>query len=600
MPKSARTRRGTAVETLENRLLFSAVGRVLAHPICIDLGSLGTVAPDALSEITPAEMVQAYGVNQIKFGSVVGDGSGQTIAIVDAYGDPTAVSDLATFNTTYNLPAMDGKNGDPSFTQLDENGGSNLPGSNSGWLLEESLDIEWAHVIAPKANIILYEANSASDADLIQAAVATAAKNPNVTEVSMSWGSNGEFSGETTLDSYFTSTHATFLAATGDGGYPGGYPAYSKNVVAVGGTSLTVDSAGNYSGETAWSGSGGGTSSQESEPTYQVGYQNTLQRTIPDVSMDADPNSGVPVYLNGAWHSFVGGTSLACPMWAGLIAIANQGRVLNGLPVLNSSQALPLLYQSASNYLKSPFQSAPTFHDITSGNNINSNGGFSAGAGYDEVTGLGSPVADLLTQYLAGTKPSLLGNPVINGDNPNGLYTAAGQGTNQGVQRSMVEDVVYTFNEPVTIANANTAFTVVGTGPHPGTAPSTLIATAVPGSDGAQWAVSLTGKPEGTLASIANGEYSITVNPSGVVATDDGTTPLTTGRTDTFYRLFGDINGDKVVNVSDEFQFSKALNAYNPAFDYNGDGVVNLADEFQASKSFSSGGYVGDGFVTTI
>jgi uncharacterized repeat protein (TIGR03803 family) len=206
------------------------------------------------------------------------------------------------------------------------------------------------------------------------------------------------------------------------------------------------------------------------------------------------------------------------------------------------------------------------------------------------------PYAQIIDSSAA---PNLVGNPVINGDNPNGLFNAPGQGSTFGRQRSMVEDIVYTFDEAVSIPDANKAFTIVATGAHPGTVPSTLIATAVAGSAGTQWAVTLSGKAAGVLGSIANGEYSITINPDSVFSAD-GTTPLTAGRTDTFYRLFGDINGDKVVNVADEFQFSKALNVYNPAFDYNGDGTVNLADEFQASKSFSSGGYVGDGFVTTI
>jgi GH25 family lysozyme M1 (1,4-beta-N-acetylmuramidase) len=195
--------------------------------------------------------------------------------------------------------------------------------------------------------------------------------------------------------------------------------------------------------------------------------------------------------------------------------------------------------------------------------------------------------------------PALTGAPVINGDNPNGLYNAPGQ-PSPGAQRSMIEDVVYTFNEPVTIPDANKAFTVALAGQMTGTLPSTLIASAVPGTNNAQWAVSLTGQADGVLASIANGEYSITLNPASVFAAANGTTAMTTGRTDTFYRLFGDINGDEVVNVSDEFQFSKAMTTYTPIFDVNGDGAINLADEFQASKSFSSGGYVGDGFVTTI
>jgi hypothetical protein len=215
------------------------------------------------------------------------------------------------------------------------------------------------------------------------------------------------------------------------------------------------------------------------------------------------------------------------------------------------------------------------------------------------TTPYGTSVTSTADQFTYTMPPALVGVPVINGDNPNGLFNAPGQPL-PGVQRSMVEDVVYTFNEPVTIPDGNAAFAVVGTGPHAGTVPSTLLAAAVAGTNGTQWAVSLTGKAVGTLASIANGEYTITINPTAVFAAADGTTAMATGRMDSFYRLFGDVNGDRVVNVSDEFQFSKALNTYTPIFDVNGDGTVNLADEFQASKSFSSGGYVGDGFVTTI
>jgi uncharacterized repeat protein (TIGR03803 family) len=198
--------------------------------------------------------------------------------------------------------------------------------------------------------------------------------------------------------------------------------------------------------------------------------------------------------------------------------------------------------------------------------------------------------------------PALVGAPVINGDDPHGLFTAAGQPA-PGVQRSMVQDIVYTFNEPVTLSAK--AFTMALAGQMTGTLPSALSVSPVRGTNNTQWAVGLAGRPNGQVsngngvASIANGEYSITINPAYVVAAGTNVT-MAAGETDTFYRLFGDINGDRVVNLADEFQFSKAMNTYNPAFDYNGDGTVNLADEFQASKSFSSGGFVGDGFVTTI
>ncbi len=194
--------------------------------------------------------------------------------------------------------------------------------------------------------------------------------------------------------------------------------------------------------------------------------------------------------------------------------------------------------------------------------------------------------------------PTIVGNPVINGGNPSGLFNAAGQPM-PGVQRSMVEDVVYTFSEPVTIPDANSAFTVAAAGPHPGTALASLSATAVPGSNSMQWAVTLTGAAPSALGSIANGEYSITINPTAVFAASDGVTPLAAGRTDQFYRLFGDINGDETVNAADNLQLKKALTNYNPAFDSNADGAVNAADNLAFKKDLTAG-FFGDGFVPTI
>jgi hypothetical protein len=402
-------RRGllSAIESLEGRVFLSASGfgrgqriRAIAKPDFQLLRPAGAVAdgsPAPYGAVTPFQMRQAYGVNSIKFGSIVGTGAGQTIAIVDAYHDPTAASDLAAFDKYFGLAAP------PSFTQLDQYGGTNYPqdATVGTWGVEESLDVQWAHVMAPQASIILYEANSASDTDLINAAVVTAKNNPNVTVVSMSFG-GGDYSGENADDPIFTSSHVTFLSSTGDTGSPSGYPAYSPNVIAVGGTTLSVTSSGTYQGESGWSGSGGGFSSNESEPAYQRSVQNSGSRSAPDVSIDANPNSGVSVYDsydNGSstpWTA-VGGTSLAAPMWGGLIAIADQGRLVDGQPVLNTisnpaagnkTEALPLLYQAPKS----------DFHDIVSGNN----GGYSATTGYDEVTGIGTPIANLLIPYLAG------------------------------------------------------------------------------------------------------------------------------------------------------------------------------------------------------
>lgn len=427
MRHARRKSRVPSIESLESRVLLNAAlfaarnhARAtleptfqLFHPT--GLSSNGSSSPSG--GISPAQMVQAYGVNAINFGSVTGTGAGQTIALIDAYNDPKAASDLAAFDSYYGLAAP------PSFTQLNQSGGTSLPANASvgGWGLEESLDIEWAHVIAPQAKIILYEASSNSDSDLISAAATTARNNANVTVVSMSFG-GGEDSSETSLDSVFTSSHVTFVASTGDTGSPAGYPSYSPNVIAVGGTTLSVSSSGTWMGETAWSGSGGGTSTVEAEPAYQQSVQTTGSRTTPDVAMDANPGSGVPVYdsydegTSAPWIT-VGGTSLASPMFAGLIAIADQGRVINGLSVLNTksnpaasntTQALPLLYTASQS----------DFHDVTSG----SNGGYSAGPGYDEVTGRGSPIANQLVPYLAGTTPTVTSfsaspDPVASGSN---------------------------------------------------------------------------------------------------------------------------------------------------------------------------------------
>jgi subtilase family serine protease len=202
----------------------------------------------------------------------------------------------------------------------------------------------------------------------------------------MSWGA-GEYSYESSYDSYFAtpSGHAgvTFLASTGDSGAPAEYPAFSPNVVAIGGTTLTLN-GNNYSSESAWARSGGGISQYESQPSYESGKVNGTSssfRTAPDVSMDAGSSVAVLDTYNSGWTT-AAGTSVSTPMWAGLIAIADQGLAINGVGSLKgATQTLPTLYNLPSS----------DFHDITSGNN-----GFAATTGYDLASGLGTPVANLL------------------------------------------------------------------------------------------------------------------------------------------------------------------------------------------------------------
>jgi hypothetical protein len=346
--------------------------------------------------ISPARIRHAYGFDAITFsgGTVTGDGTGTTIAIVDAFDDPTIASDLTKFDATFGLP-------DPVFTKVNQTGGSTPPIADSGWAVEIALDVEWAHAIAPKANILLVEANTSNDFDLYTA-VRFAARQPGVVAVSMSWGGN-EDPTELGNDGNFTTPagHAgvTFLVSSGDSGAPPSYPAASPNVVSVGGTTLSIDSAGNYRGESAWGGSGGGISPYESQPAYQSGVvtQSSTQRTNPDVAYDSDPSTGFPVlatYSEGASAPWVqvGGTSDAAPQWAGLIAIADQGRLLAGEGTLDGpSQTLPMLY-------KLP---AADFHDITSGFSTGTPE-YSAGPGYDLVTGIGTPIANLVVRDLVG------------------------------------------------------------------------------------------------------------------------------------------------------------------------------------------------------
>jgi subtilase family serine protease len=365
----------------------------VANPIGEVIGNGGQGPAGGL---TPAQIRQAYGFNNVTFGSIQGDGTGQTIAIIDAYDDPNIASDLAAFDSYFGLPAP------PSFKKVGENGSSTLPApatpsTSSSWSIEESLDVEWAHAAAPGASIILVEGTSDGYQDLLANAANWARQQTGVSVVSMSFG-GGEFSSETSYDQYLYTPQGhqgvTFIASTGDT-QTAEYPALSPYVLAVGGTTLNLDSNNNYVSENGWNEGGGGISAFESQDTYQKGIvtQSTTQRTIPDVSMDADPGSGVSVYDSYDFGSSpwvtIGGTSLAAPLWAGVVAVADQGRATLGLTTLDSeSQTLPMLYNLP----------ASDFHDITSGNNGNA-----AAVGYDLVTGLGSPIVNKVVYGLMGT-----------------------------------------------------------------------------------------------------------------------------------------------------------------------------------------------------
>ncbi|MHB9130205.1 MAG: S53 family peptidase [Armatimonadota bacterium] len=337
----------------------------ITPPIHVNLSRAGV-------SYTPAQIRHAYGFDQLS-----NTGAGQTIAIVDAYGSPTIQKDLNTFCQKYGLPTT-------TITIAYPTGKPSK--KDAGWALETALDVQWAHAVAPGAKILLVIAKTSSITNLL-AAVDYAAKYSK--QVSMSWGA-AEFSGENSYDYHFKTPGVTFLAASGDSGSGVLWPAVSPSVVAVGGTTLTLDSTGNRIAETAWSGSGGGQSTVISEPTFQQIWQTSGFRQVPDVSYNGDPNTGFLVYSSTSYKGYkgwfvVGGTSAGAPQWAGLIALANASRATS------LASANTKLYT-----LGDPTNQATNFFDILTG----SNGGYQAKTGYDLVTGMGSPQAQAVVPGL--------------------------------------------------------------------------------------------------------------------------------------------------------------------------------------------------------
>ena len=393
--KNTRIINPVGIETLESRQFLTVAADTIIRP-ALDLKPAATGS--TVDGYSPQQIRSAYGFDQISINGVTGDGSGQTIAIVAAYDDPNIAADLHTFDMKFGL-------NDPSFQKVSQTGGSTqaIP-TDPGWSAEMSLDVEWAHAMAPKANIMLVEANSDSLGNLMTA-VDYARHVTDVSVVSMSWGGS-EFWGETGYDKYFSTPAGhqgvTFVAASGDGGSWWGpsWPASSPNVLAVGGTSLNLNSSGGYGGETGWRDSGGGISNFEPTPSYQNGVQSTGGRTTPDVSFNADPNTGFAVYDSISYQgqsgwSVIGGTSAGAPQWAALIAIANQGRAVNHLGTLDgTSGTLPMLYA----LYHDPSAYASNFNDVAWGA---SSYFLRSHVGYDGVTGLGSPKANMVVQSLA-------------------------------------------------------------------------------------------------------------------------------------------------------------------------------------------------------
>ncbi len=323
------------------------------------------VTPDAASSgprgYGPSDFKTAYGVRGT---------SASSVGVVVAYDAPTLLSDVSTYSKTYGLPVLTACS---SATQLEclskvnQSGGGNLPPANSNWAVEASLDVESVHGMCPHCRITVVEANTSSIANLSTAAETAARLGASI--ISNSYGGS-EIGIETAYDGRYHKPGATMIASSGDSGYGTSYPAASSYVIAVGGTSLHMQ-GGAVSSELAWAGAGSGCSSYEPKPVWQHDTR-CASRSIADIAADADPSTGAATYDSypsggrSGWLN-VGGTSLAAPLVAGILASSPQ-----------RSNVSASLYASAST------------RDIVGGANGTCTGYLChAVSGYDGPTGIG-------------------------------------------------------------------------------------------------------------------------------------------------------------------------------------------------------------------
>ena len=322
----------------------------------------GSPAPGSYG---PADLQSAYNLPSTTAGT------GQTVAIVDAYDQPNVAADLAAYRSQYGLPSCTSSTG--CFRKVNEQGASGpLPSADVGWGQEISLDVEMVSAICPNCHIVLVEANSSTLSDL-GTAENTAAHLANA--ISNSYGGS-EFRSETAYDGYYNHPGVAITVSSGDGGYGVEYPAASSYVTAVGGTSLVPSNNSRGWTESAWSGAGSGCSHYVPKPAWQTDA-GCGARAVADVSAVADPNTGVAVYDSygsggSSWYVF-GGTSVAAPIVASVYALGgNTASVNNG---------------------STPYAHATSLFDVVSGSNGSCGGSYlcTAQPGYDGPTGLGTP-----------------------------------------------------------------------------------------------------------------------------------------------------------------------------------------------------------------
>ena len=386
-------------------------------------GNLPTPIPNASSTTsivyTPAQIRSAYNMQALNNESSLNKGAGQTIYIVDAYHHPKVLEDLNTFSNTFGLPGCTLQAiattasvlPRPSLTECKlsviystSKGGmtTKVPKYDVGWAQEIALDTQWVHAIAPLARIVLIESASATISELGGAIKLANKLGPGVVSMSFSASEGSWVTQAAYSTQLFSTSNMTYLAATGDNGTAVGWPAVVPSVMAVGGTSLNYDV--NSRSEKAWTGSGGGISKYVKAPSFQAAITipkiTTLKyRAVSDVSMVADPATGVYVYFTAqkatttALYQF-GGTSLSTPIWAGLFSLVNASRLAQSYSHLGDPHLK--LYQMAT----SAGLYTSNFFDVSTGFNGTCTSCYSI-AGYDTPTGLGTPNNSNLLLYLS-------------------------------------------------------------------------------------------------------------------------------------------------------------------------------------------------------
>ncbi len=500
--------------------------------VAVQIGGTGPVSPadasagqPAPAAGTPAWLQQAYDLSYLS----ATQGAGDTIAVIDAYDDPTAESDLGIFRSTYGLPACTTANG--CFKKVNQWGyARSLPAPNSGWETEEALDLDAVSSLCPNCHIILVEARSASEADLAQAMSEGVKLGAN--QLSNSWS----IVSTTPLTDRFTWSGVATVAATGDYGYhdhldpynpPGdAYPAAAPGVTAAGGTTLAAANVARGFGEAAWSSAGSGCDTAEPKPSYQSD-PGCAGRSYADVSADADPNTGLGVYDTGSggWV-LVGGTSLATPLIA-------AGEAVTG--VAGSTPQWAYTDQALLN-------------DPISGSNGACPAGIfgicNAGPGYDGPTGVGS-----ISGQVATGGPGIGGPPMSNGLSYAASVTATSASMVGGVYPNGSDTTYWWQYGPTTAYGQVTPSTDVGFGTAPvpvsdtlsGLSPSTtyhyrLVASNSAGTTyGYDYALTTASDPSVSSQGVSTGSTTSQSQSATVpwLTTSDSSAPVITSTTTT-------------------------------------------------------------------